>query len=408
MEKLRGKEVKKLAILFSVTYMVSYITRVNYGAIISEMVLDTGFEKSLLSLALTGNFITYGLGQLVSGPCGDKISPKKLVSCGLIVTVLMNLLIPFCQNPFQMLVVWCVNGFAQAFMWPPIIKMTAALLTADDYKDVMVKLAWGSSGGTIVVYLLAPLLIKLYGWELVFIASALLGLVMIFIWNRFAYDVKVEKNKAPKSEKGNKKEKSNSSVKIFLSPLLLCVLFGIVLQGMLRDGVTTWMPSYITETYNLDNKISILTGVVLPIFAIISFQVTEKLYEKKFKNPLLCAGLIFGVGSIAALALYFISGRNVVLSVVFSALLTATMHGVNLLLVCMLPQYFEKFGNVSTASGVLNSCTYIGSALSTYGIAIFAENKGWSATILLWFGVALVGALVCIMCMKEWNKKFSD
>ena len=48
---------------------------------------------------------------------------------------------------------------------------------------------------------------------------------------------------------------------------LFGVMIAIVMQGMLRDGVTTWMPSYISETYNLSNAIAILTGVVLPVFS---------------------------------------------------------------------------------------------------------------------------------------------
>ena len=109
----KKRDIRLLTLLFSVTYMISYITRINYGAVISEMESATHFSRSMLSMALTGSFITYGVGQIVSGICGDKLSPKKLVSCGLTVTVLMNLLIPVCKSPYQMLVVWCVNGFAQ-------------------------------------------------------------------------------------------------------------------------------------------------------------------------------------------------------------------------------------------------------------------------------------------------------
>lgn len=71
------KQVHGVALLFALTYMVSYITRTNYGAIVSEMQTATGFSKSALSMAFTGSLITYGLGQLVSGFLGDKISPKN-------------------------------------------------------------------------------------------------------------------------------------------------------------------------------------------------------------------------------------------------------------------------------------------------------------------------------------------
>ena len=90
------------------------------------------------------------------------------------------------------------------------------------------------------------------------------------------------------------------------------------------------------------------------------------------------------------------------------ATLTGAMHGVNLLLICMLPQCFEKYGNISTVSGVLNACTYIGSALSTYCIAALSEVIGWQGTIFLWFLVTMVGAAVCLLCFKPWKKKFID
>ena len=78
MQELQNKkQVRKLALLLGSVYMISYITRINYGAIISEMVSDTGYSKSMLSMALTGSFITYGVGQIISGILGDKFSPKK-------------------------------------------------------------------------------------------------------------------------------------------------------------------------------------------------------------------------------------------------------------------------------------------------------------------------------------------
>lgn len=405
MEKLTTKkEINRLAWLFSITYMVSYITRINYGAVISEMVEATGYTKSMLSLAVTGSFITYGTGQIISGFAGDRIAPKKLVSWGLIVTVLMNCFIPLCTNQYQMLVVWCINGFAQAFMWPPLVVLMSTLLSEEEYKKATVKVTWGSSFGTIIVYLLTPIIISVSSWKGVFFVSAAFGLIMLLAWNKYAYNVPPAITKVSKEKKDEKK--NSGSLKVMFSPLMIFVMIAIVLQGMLRDGVTTWMPSYISETYNLDNVISILTGVLLPIFGIISMQLSSLLYRKKFKNPIMCAGVIFGVGTAAALALYFFAEANPIVSVFFSALLTGCMHGVNLMLVCMLPPFFKKYGGVSTASGIINSCTYIGSAISTYGIAVISETFGWKTTLLIWLLVAVAGTLICIASVKPWDKKF--
>ncbi len=397
MKKLTNKnEVNKLVFLFMFTYMISYITRINYGAIISEMVNATGISKSLLSLSLTGSFVTYGAVQVISAILGARMSPKKLVTIGLVTTVVMNIFIPFCISPYLMLVVWCVNGFAQSFMWPPIVKLMTSFLSDDDYKKASVKVSWGSSFGTIAVYLCAPIIISLLGWKGVFFASAACGIVMIAVWVKCANDI----TPSHKNLTTNKV----SSAHLF-TPFMLLIMLVIVLQGMLRDGVTTWMPSYISETYNLSSIISILTGVVLPIFSIVCFQVAARLYRTKFTNPLTCAGVIFGLGSVSALGLIIVTGGSAALSVFFSAVLTGAMHGVNLILICMIPPFFKKYGNVSTVSGVLNSCTYIGSAISTYGIALLSERFNWDVTLSVWLLIAVLGTAICFICSKPWQIK---
>ena len=391
------KEVNRLIWLLAITYMVSYITRINYGAMIAQMVVETGFSKSLLSLAVTGSFITYGAGQIVSGIIGDQVSPKKLMSLGLLVTTAMNALILICQNPYQMLIVWCVNGFAQSFMWPPLVKTMSSLLSKEDYTVAATRVSWGSSFGTIFVYLISPVMIILSGWKAMFILCAACGAVMTVLWTRLAPDVKPEKVA---------KAKVTHEKSPLFAPMMIFIMVAIVAMGMLRDGVTTWMPSYIAETYHLSSEISILTGVVLPIFSIGCFQLVAWLYRKKFTNPITCAGVMFGGGLAAAVGIALLTGKSTVASVAFSAVLTGCMHGVNLLLIQIVPAFFQRWGCVSTASGVLNSCTYVGSAASTYGIALLTETFGWGVTLYSWVAIALLGTLICFLCVKAWKKHF--
>lgn len=394
------KQITRLTVLFMLTYMASYITRINYGAIISEMELDTGISRDLLSMALTGSFITYGTGQIISGILGDRINPKKLVSLGLIVTVCMNLLLPLCTNPYGMLGLWCVNGFAQSFLWPPLVRLMTALLSDADYKNACTKVSWGSSFGTIAVYLLSPVIISAASWRGVFLFSAACGIGMLLIWSKLCPDVTVQRPHAAVRQGGK------APMGVLFTPLVLCVMAAIVLQGMLRDGVTTWMPTYISDTFSLGTGISILTGVVLPVFSIGCFQVANKLYARKLTNPLSCALLFFGAGALAALGLYLLGSKSAVVSVLLSALLTGCMHGVNLILICMVPPFFQKLGIVATVSGVLNACTYIGSALSTYGIAVLSSSIGWQNTIFLWFLIAAAGGILCLIAAHPWKKAY--
>jgi OPA family glycerol-3-phosphate transporter-like MFS transporter len=190
--------------------------------------------------------------------------------------------------------------------------------------------------------------------------------------------------------------------------LLAIIMLGIVMQGILRDGITTWMPSYIDDSFHLGSRVSILTGVILPIFSIISVQAVEVVNRKMIRNELACGAFFFGIGMASLLVLSLaqtMPGKlSVLLSVGAFAIASACMHGVNLVLICMVPKFFQYTGRISLISGVLNACTYVGSALSTYGVAVLAENFGWSFTVRIWIVVAAVGTAACAFTIGAWNK----
>ena len=390
--------IRRLVLLFSLVYMASYITRTNFGAVISELELSTGFSRSALSGAVTASFISYGIGQLISGFLGDKISPKRLVGAGLFLSALMNLLIPFTTAPYQMTVIWCINGFAQSLLWPPLVKLLTVFLSDEDFKDGSTSVSLFGTVGTVAVYLISPLLIFLFSYRAVFFFGALVGLLMLLFWMRFAPDTSNYKKTEIKSE--FKPKKYN-----ILTPLMLFIFLAITLQGMLRDGVTTWMPTYISDTYLLGGEISILSGVCLPIFSIVCIKITSFIYKRWVKNPLTLAAIIFAIGAASAFLLSLTNGHGALFSVILSALLTGSMYGVNLLLVCMLPGYFKSYSNVAFITGAINCATYVGSAASTFGFALLSEELGWSFTILLWLAAAILGTLICLLTMNKFKNK---
>ena len=113
---------------------------------------------------------------------------------------------------------------------------------------------------------------------------------------------------------------------------------------------------------------------------------------------------IFAPGFVAAFLLWLMPNGNAGVSVFLSALITGCMHGVNMILVSMIPPFFKKFNRVGFISGLVNSCTYVGSAISSYGIAWIADKSGWNLVILFWTIAALCGTLLCLMRIKPWKK----
>ena len=231
------------------------------------------------------------------------------------------------------------------------------------------------------------------------------------IWSHHCFNISFSSNSyeigVQRREKASGQVSADKKYKLFV-PLMIFIMIAIILQGSLRDGVATWMPSYIKDSYNLGDSVSILTGVVLPVFSILCIQLITKVYVKIFTNPISCAALFFGIGAISSVGIYFLSGVSIVSSVLLFSILSGSMHGVNLMLVCMIPQFFEKSGRVSTISGIINSCTYIGSAISTYGIALLSEKLGWGFTLISWIAIAVLGTALCMVCIKAFKKRFAE
>lgn len=405
MSKLSNRrEIGLFTLLCSVVYFSSYVSRINLGAVFVA-VAESGYssEKSV-ALALTLCSVTYGAGQLISGYLGDKFKPHNLILIGFLLTAAMNFSVGTVGGN-ALVVLWAVNGFAQSLMWPPLVKIMSSNLTEDDYKKAVVKVSWGSSFGTIAVYLLAPVVVRFFEVRYVFIISSVLAIIMAIVvktvmdkGKSLADDNKPSKASA-KNEEGEKKGFSASSLS-----LLVLVMLAILCQGALRDGVTNWTPTYISEIFRLDSSLSILTGVILPIFSVLSFSFVSFINRKLIKNELLCAGIVFGVGALSGVLLLLVGNVHFVVSLLLLALLVGSMHGVNLILVCMTPAYFGRYGKVSFVSGLINSSTYVGAAISTYGIALFTESFGWNKTIALWAGVAALGTLICVGIARRWTK----
>lgn len=401
MQKLNSKNSNKLTALCSAAYFVSYLTRVNFAAVIAAIIAAGDVDKTTAGAVTTIGFITYGVGQLISGKLGDVINPKKLMFVGFILTGLMNLSIPFCPNGGVMCVVWGINGFAQSLMWPPMVKIMKSAMTNERYDKGCVAVSWGSTGATILIYLIAPLIITLTSWRGVFFVNSSAALIMSAVW--WLLITKIEKETGiyyPVSGKDNKEKTTKKKLTASMClPLLIFTMLAIFFQGSLRDGVTTWVPTYISEVFKLGSEASILSGVIVPIFSLASIQLASIIYNKMGKKPFKCAGLMFAVVVLSNGILAVFNDKSIILTIVLCALCVGCMHGINLILVCMLPAIYADEDNMSTLSGTLNFTTYVGSAASTYGFALLSDAYGWGGTIFSWLAISILGTAMCVLCI---------
>lgn len=404
--------VKAMSWLLMLVYFASYVMRKNFDVMIAKICSDMQMEKSVLSIVVVCLTVTYGTGQIVSGMLGDKIKPRTMIIAGLSLATACNVAMFLCNDLLLMKVVWAINGFAHSMLWPPIVRLLSSSLDDEGYSYAVVRVSWGSSVATILLYMICPVLLRFMSWRAIIACCAAVGIVTLVLWVSFSNKLFSKTDKVASVENIEEKPVHIPVPKYVIVPMIL-IMLGIIFQGMLRDGVNDWVPSFLSESFGISEEDAIFATVIPAIFSMISFYVFDLLHRKVFKNEVFCAAVIFGGSMAFAIVLFVLQTfiQSPVISLLLVALIIACMHGINLMLISVVPKRFAKSGKVATFSGLFNSCTYIGAAIALPVFARIAEVFGWGITILSWGGVALLGLTVCLGAFPLWKKfrkEYSD
>ena len=414
MKSAIANNTKKIAYLLAVVYFTSYCMRVNLAVMLVKICSEMQVEKSDLAVVIIGLTVAYGTGQIISGFLGDRFKPKHIIPTGLILAVACNVGIFFTSTIPAMTVIWSVNGFAHALLWPPIVRLMSTHLSPEDYSFAAVRVNQGSSIATISLYLFCPLLLGFMDWRTIMLLCAAWGVVMTVLWFVLYPRIFTKANLPVQGAKESAPVEAPRTLPIplYIFGAIALIMPGIMMQGMLRDGVTNWMPSFLLETFGLSEENSIVSTVILAVFTMISYSAFNALQRRFFKNEVTCAAAIFGGSAIVCTVLFLINAfapaKALIPSLILMALTVAAMHGVNLMLIAIVPRRFVVFGKVSTYSGILNASTYVGAAISTYGFAALAEAFDWKFTILTWVAISLAGALLCFFAARIWQRHLDE
>ena len=390
----------KVVILGFLVYFFSYSMRLDYAASLVAIVNDLGVTNTAASAAITGSFITYGVGQMAFGFVGDKLHPVKIITFAMLGTILENILVSFCTSITLISVLWCFNGVFQAMIWPPLCRFVAEQTTSAQYSNAITTVGISGSVGTIFVYLFVPAVLSITAWVNVFRCMALFGAVIVTVWGVMTRGVSFEKPE-PASTANGKNE--HSIFKIIALAGLVPIFFIIVLQGILREGIQTWLPSMVSAEFNMDESSSILSTAVLPLLSMVSVLLSNYIYIR-LKNEIKTATIMFSIAAVATIPLGLGLKIPALLSIFLAALISGCMHGVNHMIVSLIPKRFHKYGLMSTFSGILNSFTYVGAALSTYVFAAASDHLGWGIVKIIWLVIGLSGALICLFKLPRWTK----
>ena len=417
MEK-KKYSAKAIVALCTVAYFASYFSRKTFSVVMVNMLAAGDIDRAVAGMVGTSLFIFYGAGQLISGYLGDRISPKYLMFSGLMVSALCNLLLPIVPSQYLMIPVWAVNGFAQALLWPPIVRILSDSLSHEKYVTANLIVTSGAHVSTIILYLYAPVCISFMSYKAVFFTSTVFSLVVGVFFIVAMSLVLSKKEDSPTQAVKSSPVAQGSVWQIFKSSGILPLFICIIVMGFMRDGIESWLPTLYSEAFNRNPEESILVSVALPIFSIISVFAVRLIHKKPaFNNEAKGAGIIFTLSVVLCIPFSVLieveSTTARVICLLLAGIISACMHSVNFLLISCMPGRFGGTGKASTVGGCCNACTYIGAAASMYGIALVSEKYGWSVTVISWIAILFVGIAFALIAFRKYtefltNSKKSD
>ena len=395
-------------------YSFSYIGRLNFSASMADMTSSGVLLKSQAGAVTTGFFICYGCGQFLSGMLGDRINPRYLVFAGLVCSSLINFGIAMGPPLWFMIVLWSLNGFAQSLLWAPICKIVSDRVSSNRRQKACTALATTMAGGTLMAYILSAVLINAFGWKAAFISGSSATLLAAVVWITVTTKIEHEADKngiveeievkhEEEGEEGPHEEIPTGLWQLLcVSGLTILALVGGV-QGVLKDCMSTWVPTFIEDMFNMGSVISILTGAFLPIFGFFGPIFTNKLMMKT-RDELSSLFILFLISS-GCLAMLALFGRfSIAISIVALALTYACSLGQNMILIGTLPMYFSKLGKVSTITGTMNALCYVTTAAVSWIVGVLVDRTGWTIVMAGWFVLSALAAVGTLFAKRRWNK----
>ncbi|MCY4355556.1 MAG: MFS transporter [Truepera sp.] len=393
--RLRSWQLRIVALGW-VTYAAYYLGRVNISTAIPELRDSLGLSAESIGLLTSGFFFAYAVGQLVSGYLGDRLSPRRLVAVGMLISAVLNLLFGVLAGTLPLLIVWTLNGFAQATGWAPIMRVLTNWHPPDQRRRVAGVYATSFVAGNALTWLFAGWLVTSFGWRFAFLIPGLLLALFALIWAAAARDRPEGAGLALPEAAGGSAGGHGSApeltrVLLRFWPLALTGVCG----GSLLIPLVVWLPTYFVDELGLSVAASANLSALLPVAGVAGTLSFSWLVASRFRGREIGFALVWFL-ILAGIALLFpLASGSFAASVALLIVLGATVYGVSTLILITTPMLFSDREETASVAGVIDFSHYIGASIASALIGIIVARWSWFAA----FGMLSTSAVLASLAL---------
>ncbi|KAE9529816.1 glycerol-3-phosphate transporter [Testudinibacter aquarius] len=305
-------------------YATFYLLRKNFSLAMPYMTAETGFSKAELGIVLTGVSIAYGISKFVMGNISDRSNPKYFATAGLLLSAFISLmfgLLPGVMSSIPiMFVLSFLNGWFQGMGYPPYARTMVHWFSTNERGQ---KWSWWNVSHNLGGGLIAPLAglgIFLFGtWHSIFFFPAIIAIFLAILTFFLMKDtpqscglpsIEEYRNDYPKEATSEVIERELTSKEILFKYVLNNrVLWYIAVANIfvyfIRYGVVDWAPTYLTEVKDFSHKSSRTAYFLYEWAGIPGMLVSGYLSDKVFKGRRAPATILFMVGVLIAIFVYW-------------------------------------------------------------------------------------------------------
>ncbi|MEL7601735.1 MAG: MFS transporter [Bacillota bacterium] len=406
MGKLKERGASMLFVCWLI-YTSAYFCRVNLSLAIPSLQMEFGWDKTTIGMLSGAFFWAYAAGQLINGRIGDQFNPRYFVAIGLFAAGLCNIGIGLACSFGLMLALWLLNGYFQSMLWGPIIRTASAYTPPEKRSNMAVLLSTSMVAGYLIAYQSIGRLAEAANWRAMFFLPGAALIVMAAYWafmlRHFREDAGIGRDERGGEDGGGGAPGPVSGFAAFLwrNGLLLIALVCVV-QGLIKEGMNTWGPTFLSEAQHIDfsGALNLLSFVpALNLCGVLLAGVVNRLFRYRERNTLL---LFCTLSAVSAAALYF-SSESLILTILFYSLVSTFITGLGTVLISLMPLNFYREGRVSTTAGFVNCASYIGASLSGPLLGMLSDHGGWKETTLFWAGAVLLCGML-ILFSRDYKK----
>ncbi len=377
-----------IGVLCSVSYLAVYFARNILGTVTPQM-LEGGYTESYIGKVSSVYFIFYAVGQLINGAIGDKIKARYMISIGLFMAGVTNMLFSHLSASYAdiSIVVYGLTGFFLSMIYGPMTKVVAENTLPIYATRCTLGYTFSSFFATPLAGVAAALLI----WQNVFLTSSAILVAMAVI--SFMFFLLFEKKGIVKYNLFTR-PREHGSIKVLIENKIIKFTLVSIVTGVVRTTVVFWMPTYISQHLGFSPEVSATIFTVSTFILSFCTFLSVFIYERLNRNMYLTMFIMFISATVFFTLVFFI--KTPVLNIIF---LIAAIMSSNCAATMLWSRYCPSLrdtGMVSSATGFLDFVSYVAASASSMIFANAVADIGWGNLILIWIALMVLGVFISV------------